>query len=223
MGDRSSNCNSGGRKRSLHVNGPVLRGLRRAKGWTQQEAADKVGFSDRLIRKAESGGAIDLQSIALLAQLYSSAETRLTLNGLLDEPFTDAVTPYDPAQIESVVRRWYHEVWNDASFKAIDELVAADCILHVKGETLRGQAAVKQRMAAVHAAFSDFLLLIDQLVVFGNLAVVRWQASFVHKGVWMDQPPTGKRMEIYGTSWITVEMGVIREAWQVVDGPHLSR
>lgn len=46
-----------------------MRSLRVSRGWTQIEAATRAGLSERLLRKAENGGPIELQSIAILAQL----------------------------------------------------------------------------------------------------------------------------------------------------------
>src|SRR5215472_7976550 len=48
-----------GRTRGLPVAGEVLRSLRLARKWTQSAAAERADISDRLIRKAESGGPID--------------------------------------------------------------------------------------------------------------------------------------------------------------------
>jgi transcriptional regulator with XRE-family HTH domain len=220
MGAGSLGTNARGRGRSFRVNGSLLRSLRQAKGWTQQEAADKAGFSDRLIRKAEAGEAIDLQSIALLAQLYSSADTKLTLNGLLDEPLDASGPRSDARQIEAVVRRWYEEVWNNGRFDLIDEFVSPDCVLHAKGSELRGPAAIRERMEATRAAFRNLVLTVDQLAIEDNVAVVRWHAGFLHAGSWSGEAPTGETMEIYGSSWITVRVGLVEQIWQVIDGPH---
>jgi len=74
------------RARSFLVNGQLLRLLRASRGWTQQDAAERAGFSDRLIRKAESGGPLQAHSIAVLAELYSTSERPLTAGDLLIRP-----------------------------------------------------------------------------------------------------------------------------------------
>lgn len=220
MDSRSSAADARGRGRSFRVKGALLRSLRCAQGWTQQEAADKAGFSDRLIRKAEAGEAIDLQSIALLAQLYSSLESRLTVKGLLDEPLDESARSSDPSQIEAVARRWYQEVWNNARLDTLDELLSPDCILHAKGTELRGQAAIRNHMQSIHAAFGDLALAIDHFAFEDQIAIARWHATAVHCGSWLGEPPSGRHAQIYGSSWITVRDRLIQEAWQVIDGPH---
>jgi transcriptional regulator with XRE-family HTH domain len=74
------------RSRSFPVNGVLLQSLRVASGWTQEETATRSDLSDRLIRKAEAGGPLEIQSIAVLAQLYSSVERRFTPDDLLADP-----------------------------------------------------------------------------------------------------------------------------------------
>jgi transcriptional regulator with XRE-family HTH domain len=71
------------RARSFDVDGQQLRLLRAARGWTQLQAAEQAGFSDRLIRKAESGGPLETQTLAVLAQLYSTPQRPLTPGDLL--------------------------------------------------------------------------------------------------------------------------------------------
>jgi transcriptional regulator with XRE-family HTH domain len=68
------------------VNGTLLRSLRLARGWTQQEAARKSGMTERFIRKAETGQSLELKSLSLLAELYSTAAAPLTIEQLLTEP-----------------------------------------------------------------------------------------------------------------------------------------
>lgn len=71
------------RARSFLVDGRRLQLLRAGHGWTQQEAAERAGFSDRLIRKAEAGGPLQTQTIAILAELYSTRERPLRPGDLL--------------------------------------------------------------------------------------------------------------------------------------------
>src|SRR5688572_24686424 len=121
------------RSRSFAVNGELLRACRIASGWTQVEAADKAGFTDRLVRKAESGGPLQIQSIAILAQLYSTAEHRLTPDDLLAEPISPAtaVVFLSPTSLGiTLVRRLFRELWNERKLEVIDELLAPACVLH---------------------------------------------------------------------------------------------
>jgi transcriptional regulator with XRE-family HTH domain len=210
------------RSRSFAVNGKLLRSCRVAKGWTQDDAAAKAGVSDRLIRKAESGGPLEIQSIAILAQLYSTADRRLTPDDLLAEPLVpDIVTsPSSSAsRPEALVRRFLDELWNQRRYDVIDELATPDCVLHAEGRDLHGRAAIHQRATEVHAALSDIDLRIQELTVVNDLVICRWRATFAVTGVWRGMPPTGKRLIVRASTWIRVAAGWLVEGWDYWDEP----
>ena len=50
---------------------------------------------------------------------------------------------------EQLMRRWFEEVWNQQRVEVIDELLAADALLHGHVPELRGREAFKQ----LHATF----------------------------------------------------------------------
>lgn len=212
-----------GRSRSFVVNGQLLRACRIARGWTQDDAAAKAGVSDRLIRKAESGGALEIQSIAILAQLYSTPERRLTPDDLLAKPIAPIPaksTPVaSPSQPELMVRRWFQEMWNERRFETIDELLAPDCVLHAEGRDLHGRAAMVRRAEEFFAAFDRFLVEIYDLTVQGDLVICRWLVRMTQTGPWLGLPPTGKRLIVRGSTWIRVADGWLAEGWDYWDEP----
>lgn len=76
-----------GRKRSrasagVRVNGPKLQALRLQAGLTQEELAELAGYSDRLIRKAESSGLLRISTIRILAQTLSERGLKVTAEDL---------------------------------------------------------------------------------------------------------------------------------------------
>lgn len=216
-GGRASRERSLGRARSFAVSGSLLRTLRAGRGWTQAEAAECAGLSERLLRKAEAGEPIEVQSIAILAQLYSSPSSPLTPDELLVKPaIIQSQPPSNSAHIEALVRRWYDELWNHGRLEVVDELAAPDSVLHAQGDRLTRDEA-RQRFAAMQAAFNDFEFAVDQLAVQGKLAVVRWHVYLTHVGSWMGEPPTGERFVIHGSSWIRVENGLLQEDWDYWD------
>lgn len=144
-----------------------MRELRVGRAWSQREAAERAGVSDRLIRKAESGGPLELKTIALLAQLYSQPGAPLNPQTLLADPLQGAHEP--SAMYEPLVRRWWQEVWNEGRLEAIDELTTADVVLHADGAEMHGRAELRKRTEAIRAAFSQIEVHLEVLskVVFG--------------------------------------------------------
>jgi len=217
------------RSRSFPVNGKLLLACRVANGWTQDDAAAKAGFSDRLIRKAESGGPLQIQSIDILAQLYSTSQRRLTPDDLLAEPIApDQVksTSSHASQAEArasraeiMVRRFFQELWNERKFEAIDELLSPDCVLHAEGRELYGRAAMYRRAEEFFAAFDRFIVEIYDLTVQRDLVICRWLVRMTQTGPWLGLPPTGKRLIVRGSTWIRVADGWLVEGWDYWDEP----
>lgn len=56
----------------FQVNGQSIKQFRAALGWSQAALADRAGYSERLVRKAEAGGKISLQALRDLAEALSS-------------------------------------------------------------------------------------------------------------------------------------------------------
>jgi len=71
----ASNGTTIGHQRGVQVQGEYLRYLRKARGWTQQDLAERAGYCDRLIRKAERDGFLLPETIEVLAQTLSTPES----------------------------------------------------------------------------------------------------------------------------------------------------
>jgi len=229
------------RTRSFAVSGPLLRALRAGRGWTQQEAAAKAGFSDRLIRKAEAGGTIDSHSIATLAQLYSTPKRRLTTRDLLaqdllaqplgstsDEPSAGKERREQPTSsieelpVEGLVVRWFEQLWNQRRLRVIDELAAPGVVWHVEGRRFRGRRSIRRRVSELHAAFSDSEMVIDELSVRDEAVICRWRLAMTHSGPWLGFSATGKRLVAHGCGWFRIEDGLICECWEYWEQQQLS-
>ncbi len=197
---------------SFRVSGPLQRSWRVARGWLQREAAERAGLSERLLRKAEAGEPIELQSIAILAQLFSTRDTALTAKELMvARPRRSRER--GAGRMETLVRRWFDDLWNQGRLDVIEELAVPDCMLHAEGEDLAGHAAVRRRMEAIRSAFGDFDFVVDALVARGDMVSLRWRLGLTRTGAWLGQPPSGKRLVIHGSSWVRIGGGLVCEAW----------
>ena len=76
--------------RSLHINVLLLRKLRRKRGWTQRDLAEKSGYSERLIRKAEHGGTLDIETIRNLAESLSTEDDPISFEELASDQLSIA-------------------------------------------------------------------------------------------------------------------------------------
>ena len=68
--------------RFIEVNGRELRARRLSRGWTQQQLARAAGYTERLIRKAELSGTLDIKTVEDLAEALSTPDSTLGVASL---------------------------------------------------------------------------------------------------------------------------------------------
>jgi transcriptional regulator with XRE-family HTH domain len=73
-------------KRSLVVNGEMLKFFRSRRGWTQEELATIVGYTGRVIRKAEASGSLHPDTIEILAEALSGPDWTVDPEDLVTIP-----------------------------------------------------------------------------------------------------------------------------------------
>jgi steroid delta-isomerase-like uncharacterized protein len=112
-----------------------------------------------------------------------------------------------------VAQRWFEEVWNDRDEEAIFRLLAPDARGHVEGGELRGPQAYVRMHTMYLFAIPDMEVEIEDIVSEGDRAVVRWRATGTHGGDGFGFPPTNRRIDARGTSWMVIRNGKIVEWW----------
>lgn len=145
--------NINGRKRTrtssgVRVNGPRLQALRLQAGLTQEELAALAGYSDRLIRKAESSGLLRVSTIRILAQTLSERGLKVTAEDLT----------FLPSSVAMEICRLLITS-NSQEFAAIRAKLCDSLELHVAGEapaipfagTFSGIDGLRQFMNILHA------------------------------------------------------------------------
>ena len=74
------------------INRRLIRELRVQRGWSQRDLAKRAGYSDRLVRKAELGGTLDIETIRNLAEALSTTDEQITFDTLVHDPLSIAQT-----------------------------------------------------------------------------------------------------------------------------------
>ncbi len=85
----------------------------------------------------------------------------------------------------------------------------------------RAARRVKRLFAEFRSAFPDWREEIVELVAEGNTVAGRFRCSGTHRGEFLGEPPTGKRMEVEEVFFLRVEDGRIVDFWALEDS--LSR
>jgi predicted SnoaL-like aldol condensation-catalyzing enzyme len=118
-------------------------------------------------------------------------------------------------QNKQVLLRWFEEVWNDGRRETIHELFAPEAILHDGQASYRGPDEFCRFYDSLRSQFSDFRIQPIASLAEGDLVCLHWSAAFRHT-------PSGKQIQITGTSVVRVQDGRFIEAWQNWDQADLA-
>lgn len=128
------------------------------------------------------------------------------------------------ADAESLARRFFDDLLNQADSAAVDELLAPGFVFNVLATfasppaTVTGGDAFREFVAGVHSAFPDVHYAVESVIVEGNEAVARWTVAGTQLGEFQGIPATGKAFAgVNGIDVFRVEGGQIVAGWAVVD------
>ena len=117
-------------------------------------------------------------------------------------------TTASTAAQKALVRRFMEEVFNRGNLAVVDELWIPD---QIEGG--------KRAVANLRGAFPDYHRTVEAQVAEGDLVVTRWTMRGTHRGPYRSGAlgrtlaPTGRRVEVPGTSIHRLAGGRIVESW----------
>lgn len=107
----------------------------------------------------------------------------------------------------------WNRAWGHGDTAAYEQVVSAKYVRHLKnGEDARLREVLRQ-IEESYAAFSDFDVVILHAVSQGDLLALHWRTTATHTGIFMDVPPTNRRVTVTGASFMRHEDGRIVEEW----------
>lgn len=178
---------------SVFVDGERLKQLRQSCHWTQEQAAEKAGYTDRLIRKLERGGPVNIQTLRNVVEAYHE-ESGLSIR-VAAESF---IREENRAMMESLSRQWFESILIKRNVNAIDQLVAANAKLFAEGTAFHGRAAIRERLQTVLDAFNPLCVSAEQVLVDGNSTAVFWLKRAKHIGTFLGIPATNRWVTLRG-------------------------
>jgi steroid delta-isomerase-like uncharacterized protein len=119
---------------------------------------------------------------------------------------------------ETVIRRWFAEVWNERNLERVNELWAAEGIAHGLAEggadDVHGPEAFRRFIESMLAEFDDFQIHIEDVISDGDRVAARWVASGNYRGATLAPDiPAGRRVRMTGMTMARVANGQIVEGW----------
>jgi len=121
---------------------------------------------------------------------------------------------------KAIVQRMIEEVMNQQNLDVIDELFAADYLMHDPAwpTEVKGPEGFKQWTGMMlDPYFSDSRITIEDMIAEGDKVAVRWTWSGTHTGEFMGIPPTGRQIAITGISIHCFADGEFVESWVSYD------
>lgn len=112
-----------------------------------------------------------------------------------------------------IARRIPEEVATDGNIDLIDTICAEDVIDHSPLGERRGREELKDQMAMLNGAFSDFSATVEETVTEGDTVAMRITLRGTHDGEFMGIEPTGKEFEVGNMVFTRIEDGLIAERW----------
>lgn len=121
-------------------------------------------------------------------------------------------------QNKITIRRFYDEVLNQENKAVIDELMAANVIIHdpFTGITT-GPDSFRQLLHIFDTAFPGHRVTVAEVVAEGDLVSVLHTHIATHTGSFMGLPGTGKQVQVEGLELFRLENGRIVEFWRKDD------
>lgn len=118
---------------------------------------------------------------------------------------------------KGIVSKYIEEVWNNANLAALDDLTGPMYTYHLGGQPPWDVASMQRFLQAVHMAFPDWRVQIQEIISEGNTVAARWTGRVTHEGVFHGIPPTGKQIFVCGINVYLIENGKISQEWEQMD------
>ena len=119
--------------------------------------------------------------------------------------------------IAAQVRRTYEELWHRGNVDFIDESCSPDFVDHDAFAGDVDRDGLKGIVRLFRGAFPDIRFQLNDVLISGNCATVRWTARGTHTGQLLDIAPTGHNVTVNGIGISRFEGNQERESWVMWD------
>src|SRR5690242_6215126 len=115
---------------------------------------------------------------------------------------------------KTVARRYFDEALTGHNAEVLPEFLTADYILHFPGPPVpAGPAGDRLMLALFVQAFSDFRVIVEDLVADEEKVAARWRFVGTHSGEFQGLPATGRPVDASGINIFAMRAGKICENW----------
>jgi steroid delta-isomerase-like uncharacterized protein len=118
---------------------------------------------------------------------------------------------------KAVVRRYWHELWNEKRGEVIAEIAAEPVTFHFPGGQAHQPPNLTTWFETALVAFPDVQFTVHLELAEDDLVAVHWSYVATNTGPFLGRPATGKQVTDTGTNIFRLQDGKIAEMWVVQD------
>jgi predicted ester cyclase len=120
-------------------------------------------------------------------------------------------------RLKRVVQRYYEDVLAGRRLDVLERLVAPGFVGHDPGGMTLDRAGYFDAVQALHEAFDQIAVSIDDQVAERDRVTTRWSAVATHVGDFAGIPPTGRNVILAGIDIHRVDGDRLVELWEQLD------
>ncbi|WP_312854141.1 cytosine permease [Tsukamurella spumae] len=121
-----------------------------------------------------------------------------------------AGTTAEPPAEERIRRAW-EAAWDRGEVDALDDLLSDDYRRIESGGEVRSRDEFKASIVATRTAFPDLETVIDEIIVEGSSAAIRWHSTGAHTEPFLGIPATRRAVAVNGATFARFDDGRIVE------------
>ncbi|MET9859073.1 ester cyclase [Streptomyces smyrnaeus] len=117
----------------------------------------------------------------------------------------------------ALIQKIWEDTWNRGHVDALDNLLSSDYLRHGRDTPPQDLRTFKASILATRSAFPDLSTTLDDIVIEGDRAAIRWHSTGSHEGSLMGVPATKRRVEVGGATFARFEEDRIVEEFVTWD------
>ncbi|GCB52573.1 ester cyclase [Streptomyces sp. NL15-2K] len=104
-----------------------------------------------------------------------------------------------------LIEKVWAAAWGQGDVDALDTLLSPAYLRHGGDPHPQDLDAFKAAILSTRAAFPDLVTTIDDIVVEGDRAAIRWHSSGTNENSFLGVPPTKRQVEVSGATFARFE------------------
>lgn len=115
------------------------------------------------------------------------------------------------------IQQVWEAAWDRGEVDALDKLFSPDYLRFGTSRSGQGLADFKASIVSTRGAFPDLLTVVDEIVIEGDRAAVRWHSTGTHQHPFLGVPATRRTVEISGATFSRFDGDLVVEEFVTWD------